>query len=166
MCSLCIFNTQLFSSYLGESTIGSRYHSGKVSIFPSYKFNSTTWSLVRYHFRSLDTWLDGVCKSHCEEHPWHSDVLNYLEAAGKRSIFSDAAEEQDISAGGEEQEELQLGGEGATTEESVPACFPCTPADAVDADTTQLDQQQEPVTLEKDEGKPATTNSSKGMRFI
>ncbi len=92
-------------SVKGEGTIGSRYHSGRVSVFPSYKFTSTTWSLVKYHFRSLDTWLDGVCKSHCDEHPWHSDALNYLEAAGKRSIFCDACEDQDCSAGGEDVEQ-------------------------------------------------------------
>jgi hypothetical protein len=92
-------------SLAGEGTIGSRYHSGRVSVFPSYKFTSTTWSLVKYHFRSLDTWLDGVCKSHCDEHPWHSDALNYLEAAGKRSIFCDACEDQDCSAGGEDVEQ-------------------------------------------------------------
>jgi hypothetical protein len=90
----------------GEGTIGSRFHSGRVSIFPSYKFTSTTWSLVKHHFRSLDTWLDGVCKSHCEEHPWHSDVLNYLEAAGKRSIFCDPCEDQDCNAGGDDIEQL------------------------------------------------------------
>jgi hypothetical protein len=71
----------------GESTIGSRYHKGTVSIFPSYKFTSTTWSLVKCHFRSIDTWLNGICKSCCPEHLWQSDSLAYLEAAGKRSIF-------------------------------------------------------------------------------
>eukprot|EP00598_Pedospumella_elongata_P000985 CAMPEP_0184975758 /NCGR_PEP_ID=MMETSP1098-20130426/6898_1 /TAXON_ID=89044 /ORGANISM="Spumella elongata, Strain CCAP 955/1" /LENGTH=912 /DNA_ID=CAMNT_0027498531 /DNA_START=40 /DNA_END=2778 /DNA_ORIENTATION=- len=89
----------------GEATIGSRFHSGKVSIFPSYKFVSSTWKLVNYHFRSLDTWLDGVCKSCCEEHPWHSDVLNYLETAGKRSIFCQETQGDDCSAGGEEEDD-------------------------------------------------------------
>lgn len=37
----------------GEATIGSRYHKGCVSIFPSFKFKSTTWDLVQFHFRSL-----------------------------------------------------------------------------------------------------------------
>ena len=66
----------------GEATIGSRYHRGNVSIFPSYKFKSTTWDLVQYHFRSLDTWLNGECKSHCPDHPWHSDLLGLHAAAG------------------------------------------------------------------------------------
>mmetsp|Transcript_53937 Transcript_53937/g.106410 ORF Transcript_53937/g.106410 Transcript_53937/m.106410 type:complete len:908 (+) Transcript_53937:46-2769(+) len=93
----------------GEGTIGSRFHRGNVSIFPSYKFNSTTWTLVRHHFRSLDTWLDGVCKSHCDEHPWHNDSHNYLETAGRLSIFCDAGQ-QDCDAGGEEEEEEEDGG--------------------------------------------------------
>lgn len=90
-------------------------------MFPSYKFTSTTWTLVKYHFRSLDTWLDGVCKSHCDEHPWHSDALNYLEAAGKRSIFCDACEEQDCSAGGDDVEQGAATGTEARTEESAAA---------------------------------------------
>jgi hypothetical protein len=89
----------------GEECIGSRYHRGKVSLFPSYQFTSTTWSLVNYHFRSLDTWLDGVCKSFCGEHDWQSDAMNYVEAAGKRSIFSDNSAEDDVEAGGDEIED-------------------------------------------------------------
>eukprot|EP01034_Spumella_vulgaris_P026150 gene26149-32685_t len=100
----------------GEATIGSRYHKGNVSIFPSYKFKSTTWELVQFHFRSLDTWLDGLCRSCCEEHLWQSDSLNYVEAAGRRSIFS---EEQDQSAGGEDEDEVvEEGDSGAATNTS------------------------------------------------
>ena len=87
----------------GEATIGSRYHKGSVSVFPSYKFTSTTWSLVQYHFRSLDTWLSGECKSHCPEHRWHSDLLGIEAAAGKRSIFNDDSDCE--SAGGGEVDE-------------------------------------------------------------
>lgn len=90
----------------GEACIGSRYHRGKVSIFPSYHFTSTTWRLVALHFRSLDTWLSGLCTSCCPEHAWQSEALSYVEAAGKRSIFADAQQE-DVSAGGEEQEEQE-----------------------------------------------------------
>lgn len=95
--------------YIGEATLGSRFHRGNVSLFPSYKFNSTTWTLVQYHFRSIDTWLDGVCKSHCDEHPWNNDALSYVEAAGKRSIFCDDVaaesddEDDDCCAGGDEE---------------------------------------------------------------
>lgn len=78
----------------GEATIGSRFHNGKVSIFPSYKFTSTKWSLVQYHFRSLDTWLEGECRSYCPEHPWHSDILSIEAAAGRKSIFNDGSDDE------------------------------------------------------------------------
>jgi hypothetical protein len=87
--------------WIGEATIGSRFHKGKVSMFPSYKFKSTTWELVRYHFRSLDTWLEGVCKSCCPDHPWILDTsLSYVQATGKKSIFAEegAEEDEDVNA--------------------------------------------------------------------
>jgi hypothetical protein len=83
-----------------------------VSLFPSYKFISTTWTLVQYHFRSIDTWLDGVLRSHCEEHAWQSDALSYVDAAaGKRSIFCSAEEEQQQQGEEEEAEEDCAGGD-------------------------------------------------------
>jgi hypothetical protein len=71
----------------GESTLGSRYFRGCVSVWPSYKFENNTWKVTKYHFRSIDTWLNGVCKSFCPEHPWNSDLLAHAAATGKRSIF-------------------------------------------------------------------------------
>jgi cell wall-associated NlpC family hydrolase len=82
----------------GEATIGARLQKGKVSIFPSFKFTSKTWTLVQYHFRSLDTWLNGECRSHCAEHPWHSDALD-IKSMSKNSIFN--CESDDESAGGD-----------------------------------------------------------------
>ena len=82
----------------GEATIGARFQKGTVSIFPSYKFTSKTWTLVQYHFRSLDTWLNGECRSHCKEHLWHSDAL-VIKAVMRNSIFK--CESDDESAGGD-----------------------------------------------------------------
>ena len=82
----------------GEATIGARFQKGTVSIFPSFKFTSKTWTLVQYHFRSLDTWLNGECRSHCKEHLWHSDALD-IKAIMKNSIFK--CESDDESAGGD-----------------------------------------------------------------
>jgi hypothetical protein len=62
----------------GEACIGSRFHRGCVSIFPSYQFTSTTWKLINYHFRSLDTWLQGACISCCPEHAWQVSNRQYL----------------------------------------------------------------------------------------
>ena len=46
----------------GESTIGARYKTGTIEIFDSYKFESKTWELSKYHFKSIDTWIEGICK--------------------------------------------------------------------------------------------------------
>ena len=54
----------------GQKTIGSRWQRGTVSIFDSYKFESKTYHDMQYHFKSIDTWLKGFCKSACVEHPW------------------------------------------------------------------------------------------------
>jgi hypothetical protein len=114
----------------GEATIGSRYHKGCVSIFPSFKFTSTSWSLVQYHFRSLDTWLNGECRSHCSEHPWHSDLLGIEAAAGKRSIFS--TDTDDESAGGNEEEDDEIDNEN----DNVVSCVCST---STDVETNQED---------------------------
>jgi hypothetical protein len=87
----------------GESTIGARFQRGVVSIFPSYKFDSKSWDLVRVHYRSIEAWLDGQCKSYCPDHTWISESSALYAAAGRRSIFND--EEQgagDESAGDDE----------------------------------------------------------------
>ena len=83
----------------GEATLGSRYFRGKVGIFDSYKFTNNTWTPYKHHFRSIDTWLDGICKSHCSEHPWILDSGLMLDAAaGKRSIFNEDSDDE--NAGG------------------------------------------------------------------
>jgi len=48
----------------GEESIGARWGTGVVSQFPSYKFESKRYYDVKHHFRSIDTWLEGICKSH------------------------------------------------------------------------------------------------------
>ena len=74
--------------YLGteekpEMCIGSRFRKGVVSIFDSYKFNSTAWSLEKMWFCSIDTWLDGICSSDCPLHQWDVGRLG----AVRGSIF-------------------------------------------------------------------------------
>lgn len=95
----------------GEGTIGSRFHKGNVSIFPSFKFKSTTWDLVQYHFRSLDPWLEGSCKSCCPEHAWLSDTLAIAAAAGRRSIFNDVSDDES-AGGGEDVDDYEVQGGG------------------------------------------------------
>jgi len=46
---------------------------------------------MKYFFKSLDTWLEGTCKSYCEEHHWRDD--RDLWASDKYSIFADPEDE-------------------------------------------------------------------------
>jgi len=54
----------------GEATIGARWAKGVVKEFPDYKFTSKSYYDIKFFYRSIDTWLDGILKSHCKEHPW------------------------------------------------------------------------------------------------
>lgn len=40
---------------------------------------------MQYHFKSIDTWLMGICQSHCAEHSWKRSKYQ----PGKKSIFAD-----------------------------------------------------------------------------
>src|SRR5438045_3649756 len=93
----CVHVEIFLGGETGEATIGSRFFKGKVSEFSTYKFTSTSWDCVSVHFRSLDTWLNGECKSHCPQHPW-----TMVEYNGKKSIFHDGTQQDenaDVSAG-------------------------------------------------------------------
>lgn len=86
----------------GEATIGARYQSGVIQIFPSYKFNSTKWSLVQYHFKSLDPWIEGRSSSCCLEHKWQAPEMELYIASGKRSIFAPTFETEEFEAAEED----------------------------------------------------------------
>jgi hypothetical protein len=70
----------------GEQTIGARYNNGVVSYFDSYKFTSKTYYDIKFYYKSLDTWLQGICKSVCEEHAWIDD--RDLWVPDKFSVFA------------------------------------------------------------------------------
>lgn len=103
----------------GLQTIGARYSTGKIQVFPSYKFESSKWSLVNYHFRSLETWLDGKCESCCPEHPWISSLINLSNGAGSKSIFY--CDDEDVACGdyidevGSQDGDMIGGGDSDTT---------------------------------------------------
>ena len=46
----------------GPKTIGARWNNGKVQVFDSYRFNPKSFTNEQYLFRSIDTWLMGICK--------------------------------------------------------------------------------------------------------
>ncbi|XP_077167321.1 inactive polyglycylase TTLL10 [Paroedura picta] len=72
--------------WLGEEerSLGARWKTGKVQVFDSYKFVSKTYGSMKYHFKSIETWLQGICVSHCPEHKWASA----RQLPGRKSIFS------------------------------------------------------------------------------
>ena len=77
----------------GEQTIGARWQKGHVEVHPSFKFSSKSYEILRYHFCSIDTWLDGVCKSHVAEREWRDDRVRWQP--GATSIFADGDSDDD-----------------------------------------------------------------------
>eukprot|EP00656_Telonema_subtile_P030392 TRINITY_DN33371_c0_g1_i1.p1 TRINITY_DN33371_c0_g1~~TRINITY_DN33371_c0_g1_i1.p1 ORF type:complete len:355 (+),score=47.16 TRINITY_DN33371_c0_g1_i1:177-1241(+) len=73
-----ITHVEIFTG--GTSTIGSR--SGMVvSEHEDFKFpgdRCVKYHSVKYHFRSIDTWLNGVCRSFCSTHSWDAKCLKML----------------------------------------------------------------------------------------
>ena len=73
----------------GEQSIGARWSKGVVQLHDCYKFVSTNYFDIKYHFRSIDTWLDGICKSYFPK----SSFGHTLELdCNKNSLFVDADE--------------------------------------------------------------------------
>ena len=80
----------------GDKTLGARNQRGVIEVHDSYAFVSKGYGNMEYHFRSLDTWLDGVCVSHCPDHAWKTKS-DY--EPGKYSLFADEQEAGDEGAG-------------------------------------------------------------------
>lgn len=48
---------------------------------------------MTFHFKSIDAWLEGVCKSYCQEHAWRDD--RDLWVPDKFSVFASSAEAEE-----------------------------------------------------------------------
>ena len=57
----------------------------RVQYHDSYKFNAKSYHSMEYHFKSIDTWLMGICQSHCTEHSWKRSKYQ----PEKKSIFAE-----------------------------------------------------------------------------
>ena len=75
----------------GEQSIGARWFKGAVRVFDSYKFESTNYYDIKFHYKSIGLWLKGVCQSQCSMHPWRDD-RKYQWLTGN-SIFAQEEEE-------------------------------------------------------------------------
>jgi len=85
----------------GEKTIGSRAKHGYVDTFDSSQFLSDQYYNVKYHFKSIDTWLKGIHKSFCPLHKWHEEKkkIKYLDEdkVNKYSAFYEDFVEEEIN---------------------------------------------------------------------
>ena len=104
----------------GEQSIGARWQRGVVQYFDSYKFTSTAYHSIVWHYKSIEPWLEGICKSHCAQHSWSSSNIQW--APGKKSIFSidDEYDEADLDAPDLEDDMMGQAGEGEASEAAVP----------------------------------------------
>ena len=44
-----------------------------------YILKKTKYYNIKYHFKSIDTWLKGIHKSFCPEHKWHESDSKLLD---------------------------------------------------------------------------------------
>ncbi|KAL7978673.1 hypothetical protein Chor_010716 [Crotalus horridus] len=86
-----IFISGVYFDPQRERSLGARRKRGRAQIFDSYKFVSDSYGDMEYHFKSIETWLRGICVSHCPEHKWASarDVVE------KKSIFYPLSEQDE-----------------------------------------------------------------------
>ena len=79
----------------GEGTIGARWQKGQVQHFDSYQFKSTSYHSIEFHYRSIEPWLNGVCKpSICHTGWWIDGTANM--AINKYSMFNADSKNGDI----------------------------------------------------------------------
>jgi len=102
----------------GEQSIGARWQRGVVQYFDSFKFTSTAYHSIEFHYRSIDTWLEGVCRSWCPTHEWRNWKVFWVP--DKKSIFAtdDIYDEHDMDAPLLDSEDI---GDGAAEETSTAA---------------------------------------------
>lgn len=57
---------------------------------------------MQYHFKSIDTWLKGICRSHCPEHHWKRSKYQ----PGKKSIFVEDQSNETPDEDAEQEDEV------------------------------------------------------------
>ncbi len=79
-------------------TIGARRQTGAIEYHDSYKFTSKNYEITKYYFRSLDTWLSGVCKPLIDPAYWEKKFAtsnkHLDDTPDGRSVF-DACDDDD-----------------------------------------------------------------------
>lgn len=77
----------------GEQSLGARWHKGTVQVFESYKFTSTSYYDIQFHYKSIDSWLQGTLRSHCSVHSWNDSFV----WSQKNSVFALPVDAEDAS---------------------------------------------------------------------
>ncbi|XP_063409550.1 uncharacterized protein LOC134692870 isoform X1 [Mytilus trossulus] len=135
----------------GPKTIGARWNNGKVQIWDHYKFEAKSFSNTVYHFRSIDTWLKGICKSYCPEHKWKRSKFK----PGKKSIFKEAQKKE--KEGTDDQQASDQAGQqvdqGADEVVNEPDDDPDEGDDEGEEDQVEDDEDEEDLEDDLDEGE-------------
>ncbi|XP_078615668.1 uncharacterized protein LOC144884302 isoform X2 [Branchiostoma floridae x Branchiostoma japonicum] len=120
----------------GEKVVGARWQRGKVQMFDSYRFQSKSYHSMQYHFRSIDTWLLGICKSYCPDHPWTRSSF----VPTQRSVFAVEEPAQQDQEAGDADDHNQLHGNHGNQKEAaiddVTVCVAQDPETSSDAPTS------------------------------
>ena len=114
--------------WLGDEnkTLGARWQKGVVEIHNSYQYVSKSYHSMKYHFHSIDTWLNGVCESHCTEHPWQR---NKQTLPGRKSIFNCDQQQEQADP---KQEEIEYDEISQGSNEIPEQYLPCDPVNKPD----------------------------------
>ena len=79
----------------GEKTIGSRKKDSTVQEFNCYKLKDNKKYRYVYHFKSIDLWMRGILKSHCNEHKWEKSEDKIGDEISKYSAFNEENDEDE-----------------------------------------------------------------------
>ena len=80
----------------GEKTIGSRKKDSTVQEFNCYKLKDNKKYRYVYHFKSIDLWLRGILKSHCNQHKWEKSEEDKIgDEISKYSAFNEENDEDE-----------------------------------------------------------------------
>jgi len=158
----------------GEKTVGARWQKGVVEIHDSYQYSSKSYHSMKYHFCSINTWLNGICQSYCSEHPWKQSMRSL---PGKKSIFccdeeeaeqADPTEDQDLLPCDQDQTQCSVSHNQAPCNQSQPLCdhnqtscdqIHTTVGDSLDQSQTSCDQNQAPCDpVNKPDDSSSTTD--------
>ena len=93
--------------------------------------------------RSLDTWLEGVCKSFCDEHPWEVKGFQDVDSA-KSVFFQESADGGNCDSDGESDDGGDECKSGASDCADAAPDAPCDASDGVEADAPAVPALNDP----------------------